>query len=252
MCRSAHHSTNDDVGDPLCAPFRNRSLAPVEIDRGLGSGNRTAGDIRHTAAQALSVAAYKKAGIHPDTIKLILRAEARLAKQDQAGAHKALEQAVKRDNRLPGLQFLLASLYEAAQEYDRAIEQYSRLLELSPENPLYLNNLAYALAVRKNSIQEALRLAEKAFSLAKENPGIADTLGWIYHLSGQNKKAAKPLEEAAKAAPQNAEMHLYFAVVIAAAGNKLASQAALQRALEIDPEMDRREEVKQLRLGLKD
>jgi tetratricopeptide (TPR) repeat protein len=146
---------------------------------------------------------------------------------------------------------MLASLYEASQEYDKAIARYRRLAELVPDNPIILNNLAFALAVRKNNVAEALPLAEKAYSLSKGAPVIADTLGWIYHLSGQNDKAVKPLEDAVRAAPKNPEIHLRFAIVSEATGNKLAAEIGLQRALEIDPKLAEREDVKQLREKLK-
>ena len=107
------------------------------------------------------------------------------------------------------------------------------------------------MAVRKNNLQEALPLAEKAYALAKGNPSVADTLGWIYHLAGQDEKAVKLLEEAAKSAGANASVHLHFAVVSAATGNKLAAEVALDRALQIDPKLEQSEEVKQLRSKLK-
>jgi Tfp pilus assembly protein PilF len=239
------------AGDPLCAPFRAKSLTVQDIDKGLDPETELPVSFGTRRLRTLSVTAFKQAGIHPDTIKLVLRAEARLAKQDQAGARQALEEAVARDDRLPMPQLLLASLYEAAREYDKAIARYRRLLELAPDNTLVMNNLAYALAVRKNNIQEALPLAEKAYSLAKGNPNVSDTLGWIYHLAGQNDKALKLLEEAARLVSQNAEMHLHFAIVSAETGNKLAAEVALQRALEIDPKLEQSDEVKQLRTKLK-
>jgi uncharacterized protein (TIGR03790 family) len=239
------------VGDPLCAPFRTRSLTSQEIDKGLDPDTELPALYGRRRLTGMSAEAYKKSGVHPDTVKLILRSEARLAKQDRAGARQALEEAVARDDRIVEPQLRLANLYELAQEYDKAIERYRRLLEIVPQNPVVLNNLAYGLAVRKNSVQEALPLAEKAHSLAKGSPSVADTLAWIYHLSGQEEKAAKLLEEAARAAPQNAEIHQHFALVSAALGNKLAAEVALQRALEIDPKIRQREEVKQLQIKLK-
>ncbi len=239
------------VGDPLCAPFRTKSLTAQDIDKGPDPETELPSVYGARRLRALSAAAYKQSGVHPDTVKMILRSEARLAKQDLAGARRALEEAIARDSRLPAPQLMLAALYEAAQEYDKAIERYRRLIEIEPENPQYLNNLAYALAVRKNNVQEALPLAEKAYSLAKGNPSVADTLGWIYHLSGQEDKAAKLLEEAARTAGKNANIHLHFAIVSAATGNKLAAEVALQRALEINPRLDEREDVKKLKADLK-
>ena len=239
------------VGDPLCAPFRTTNLTVKEIDSGMDPETELPAFFGTKRLQTISVAAYKQLGVHPDTIKLMMRAQSRLLKQDQAGARQALEAAIARDDRLPEPNLLLATLYEANQEYDKAIERYRRLQVLAPDNVVVLNNLAYALAVRKKNVQEALPLAEKAYSLAKGAPNIADTLGWIYYLAGQNDKAVKLLEEAARSAPQNAEMHLHFAIVSEATGNKLAAQVSLRRALEIDPKLAQKEEVKQLQSKLK-
>jgi Tfp pilus assembly protein PilF len=239
------------IGDPLCAPFRKKSLSSQEIENGLDPDTELPTSFGARRLKALSLTAYKQAGIHPDTIKLILRSESRLARQDVAGARQALEDAIARDDRLSAPQMVLASLYEAAGEYDKAIERYRRLLEILPNNPIVMNNLAYALAVRKDNINEALPLAEKAYELGKGSPNISDTLGWIYHLAGQNEKAAKLLEEAARAGSGSAQMHLHLAIVSAETGNKLAAEVALQRALEIDPKLEQTKEVEELRVKLK-
>jgi uncharacterized protein (TIGR03790 family) len=239
------------VGDPLCAPFRKTSLTTKEIDKGINPETELPVDFGMRRLTGISVAAYNKAGVHPDTVKLILRAEVRLAKDDKVGARQALEEATARDDRIPSAQFMLAQLYEVTAEYDKAIERYRKLLQSAPENPLVLNNLAYALAVRKNNPQEALPLAEKANQLAKGNPSISDTLGWIYHLAGQDDKAVKVLEEAVRSAPSNAEIHLHFAIVSAATGNKLAAEVGLRRALEINPKLEQSDEVKLLREKMK-
>jgi len=240
------------IGDPLCAPFRKTFLSTKEIDKGIDVETEFPVDFGTRRLRGISVPAYNKAGIHPDTIKLILKSEARLAKDDRDGARKALEEAVARDDRLPSPQLQLAALYELSGEYDKAIERYRRLQQLVPDNLIVLNNLAYALAVRKNNVQEALPLAEKANELAKGKlPNVSDTLGWIYHLAGQDDKAVKLLEEAVRSGTNNADVHLHFAVVSAATGNKLAAEVALTRALEIDPKLEQSEEVKQLRAKMK-
>jgi uncharacterized protein (TIGR03790 family) len=235
------------IGDPLCAPFRKTSQTAKELDKGIDPETEFPVDFGLRRLKGISVPAYIQAGIHPD----ILRSEARLAKNDRAGARQALEEATKRDERLPSTQLMLATLYDAEGEYDKAIERYRKFQQLAPDNPMVLNNLAYALAVRKNNIQEGLPLAEKAHELAKGNANISDTLGWIYHLAGQDEKAVKLLEEAVRSSAGNAEMHLHFAVVSAATGNKLAAEIALKRALELDPKLEQNDEVKQLRTKMK-
>jgi uncharacterized protein (TIGR03790 family) len=237
------------VGDPLCAPFRASSLTANEIDKGIDPDTELP-----SAFSERRLGIYSKTtsqpGVQLDAVKMVLRAESRLIKKDQEGAKQALEKVIALDKRLTAPQLLLATLYESAHEYDKALERYRQLHEIAPDNALVLNNLAYVLGIRKNNIQEALPLAEKAHSLAK-NPATSDTLGWIYHLAGQNDKAVKLLEEAAKAMPTSSDVQLHFAVVSAEIGNMTAAESALKRALAIDPKLEQSEDVKKIRAKLK-
>ncbi len=239
------------VGDPLCAPFRTQALTPGEIDKGIELSTDLPSFFSARCVRNLALPAYRKLGIQPEVVKLALRAQSRLARGDKQGARQALEEATAKDSRLAREQFLLASLYEEAGEYDKAIERYRRLLESSPDNALVLNNLAYALAVRKNSPAEALPLAEKAYSVAKGSANIVDTLGWIHHLMGNNDKASQLLGQAVTLAPQNADIQLHYAILSAEMGNTTAAEDSLRRALEIDRKLEEREEVRQLRARLK-
>jgi len=239
------------VGDPLCAPFRTRSLTSQQIDKGIDPETEFPGYYSERRLRLSAGSFVRQGGVHPDAIKQLLRYEARMAKQDLAGARQALEAATALDSRLAAAQFLLATMYDADKQYDKAIERYRRVLELSPDNVLALNNLAYGLAVRRNSPKDALPLAEKAHSLAKGNPNIADTLGWIYHLLGNNEKANELLAAAVQADAQNAEIHLHLAIVSADLGQILQASAELSRALQLDPKLESSEEVKQLRTKLK-
>jgi Tfp pilus assembly protein PilF len=247
------------IGDPLCAAFRTKSLSSQEIDKGIDPETELPAGYGDRRLRALSVNAFQKYNVHPNTTKLILRSEARLARKDRTGAIAALEEAVARDRRLAAAQLQLAGLYEEEMEFDKAIGCYRRLLEISPRSPVILNNLAYALAVRKGVLTEAIPLAEQAYDLVKENPkmaevlgpSVSDTLGWIYHLAGQSQKAVPYLEEATKAKSSRGEMHLHLAIAQAKTANMPAAKAALQRALELDPKLEKREEVKELQARLK-
>jgi Tfp pilus assembly protein PilF len=114
-----------------------------------------------------------------------------------------------------------------------------------------LNNLAYALAVRKKTPAEGLPFAEKAYAVAGANPNIADTLAWIVHLMGNDRRANGLLAEAIQAAPQNATMRLHAAIVHSALGEIEPAQQQLTRALELDPKLAGTDDVQQLRVKLK-
>lgn len=238
------------VGDPLCAPFREGAADASEIDPGVDAETELPAYFSARRSRILTVTAYKQAGVHPDAIKALLRGEVRLAKGDKAGAQRALETATARDSRLVAAQTYLALLYEEAGERGKAIERYRRILEVMPDNAIVLNNLAYALAVHEKKPEEALPLAARAYDLAKGSPNIADTLAWVHHLLGKDEKAMSLLSEAAATAPNNAEIQFHLAVVAAAVGQELQARAALARALELDPKLEGREEVRALRARL--
>lgn len=238
------------VGDPLCAPFRQRSPDAQEIDPGIDPETELPRYFSPRRTRLMSVAALKLSGMPPEAIKALLRGEVRLAKGDKAGARRALEEATARDARLVAAQTYLALLYEEAGEHDKAVARYRAVVKMTPNNAVALNNLAYALAVRQNKPEAALPLAVKAHELAKASPNITDTLAWVYHLLGENGKAMELLTVAARDAPQNAEIQFHYAAVAAALGRYAEARAALARALELDPKLTEREEVAALRARL--
>ena len=72
---------------------------------------------------------------------------------------------------------------------------------LNPNHFLALNNLAYALAIRKNDAAAALPLAKRAYAISVSDPAIGDTLAWIYHLLGDDAAAAPIIVSSARRAP---------------------------------------------------
>ena len=134
---------------------------------------------------------------------------------------------------------------------DRAIDRYQTVLNVNPSDPVALNNLAYALAVRRGVPAEALPFAQKAYIAAKRNALIADTLGWVYYLLGHYLDAEKYVVEAAKLGPDHAEIQLHLAHVHAALGQTDAALAALNRSLQLDVKFSGREDVKKLQAQLK-
>ena len=67
------------------------------------------------------------------------------------------------------------------------------MLAADPNDTVALNNLAYALAVRKGQPAEALGYAERAFTLTRGSATVADTLAWVQHLLGRDREAAQLL-----------------------------------------------------------
>ena len=79
---------------------------------------------------------------------------------------------------------------------------------------------------------------------------IADTLGWVHHLSGNSALADKYLQEAGKGAPYSGEVQFHIAVVAAALGRPAEALAALDRAIALDRTLAERADVQELRAKL--
>ncbi|NWO07967.1 MAG: tetratricopeptide repeat protein [Alteromonadaceae bacterium] len=89
-------------------------------------------------------------------------------------------------------------------ELDKAAKHYQRVLEHQPDNITALNNLAWLL--KDTNANEALAMIRQAGELAPNNALVADTHGWILHLTGDHSGAVTVLEKALALAPDNEEI----------------------------------------------
>lgn len=106
------------------------------------------------------------------------------------------QQAVKCASQAASLQqndaFLwqhLGELNLSYQNFKKAIPAYEKALELEPENPIVLNNLAYALLESDAEPARALEMAKESVKLL---PGFIfnrDTLAWAYYKNGSYAQA---------------------------------------------------------------
>jgi uncharacterized protein (TIGR03790 family) len=235
------------VGDPLCAPFRARSLTDDEAAPPLDP--ETELPAQYSARRLAALAPTLKA---PDAaIKWLLRAEARRARDDRAGTIEALQKAVEIEPPFLAAWRQLGVEFEAAERHAEAHASYRRVIELDRNDILALNNLAYGLAVREHQPEEALGLAQRAATLAKGNPTVNDTLGWIQYLLGNTDEALRLILPAAKALPGSADVQFHAAVVLAAVGRLDDAERALQAALQISDSVRERREFEDLQLRLK-
>jgi len=218
------------VGDPLCGPFTKGAVSAAELEPPLDKETELPAQF---SARRLGAPDMKLAG---NAGKLVARAESKLARGDVAGARAVMEEAVKIEPKLIGVWRALGGIYQTAQEHSKAIVAFRQVVEKDPKDALSLNNLAYILAVYDNNPKEALPLAERALLLEPRAMAIADTVGWIRHLLGDNAGAIKVLEPAARVLRGSIDVQLHLAVVYAELGRIQDAQAALKAAEAVDPD----------------
>ncbi len=117
----------------------------------------------------------------------------------------------------------------SSKEYKPAISVLERARKAAPNNPLVLNNLAWAYQQEKDP--RALATAEQAFKVGGENPGIMDTLGWLLVEKGDTARALPLLQKAVEKAPNAAEIRYHLGVALHKAGDKQAARREIDKAL---------------------
>lgn len=259
------------VGDPLCAAFPRAALGTDDTDPPIDAAT----ELPSYFAQRQLKTIYPELARPAATA--FIRFQYRSLRLDSAGARQALEDAIAAEPRFIPARVELAVMDERAGDWAGAIAQYRAILVYSPNDPLALNNLAYALATHEHRPDEALPLAERATTAARTDPSLLggtstlnyytlgshrreplipftlDTLAWVQHLLGRDVEAANTLQQIhAAGGPKTAEM-MWHAAAIYAAGNDLPRAIAeLNAALNADPELAKRGDVRKLRQRLTD
>ncbi|HEX5213988.1 MAG TPA: TIGR03790 family protein [Vicinamibacterales bacterium] len=232
------------LGDPLCAPF----AKPHAPESPTTAAIDPATDLPATFS-ARRVAAASRGGLRADAVRLALKADVQFARGNSAAGESLLTQATDLEPRLSIAQHQLAEIAADRQDYDEAIARYRRVVALDPRNGVALNNLAYMLALEHNNPAEALPFAQRAFKSLPSN-AVADTLGWIYHLLGDDA-AARPYMELVAESPATAIMHVHAATIFVSLKDWAKARAALDALDKIDPAAKHRPEIKTLRDNLK-
>ncbi len=92
--------------------------------------------------------------------------------------------------------FVAGSIYERQKKYDRAEEEFKKVLIGDPNNAVTLNYLCYMLADRGIRLEEALAYVKKAIQLDPQNGAYLDSLGWAYFKLGNYELAEENLRKA--------------------------------------------------------
>ena len=144
----------------------------------------------------------------------------------------------------PATRLLLAQYYLNHAQNTQAASQYERVLKTYPSDISTLNNLAWIYTEQHNP--KALALAERAFKLAPESPGIADTYGWALIANNQPKAALPVLMRAAKAAPQVLVIQYHLAVAQARSGDTSGARTTLKALQKAGADFKDKQEAEKL------
>jgi putative PEP-CTERM system TPR-repeat lipoprotein len=177
---------------------------------------------------------------HPDTAEFVLGQAQTLNEAGRpAEAGSTLQTWLDNHPRSLSARMLLAQIAMQNGESKTAIEQYRQVLELRPEQPIAMNNLAMLIAAQ--APEEALELAERGLKQRPDEPAFLDTAGLALLELGQNERARDMLARAHQGTPDPSIAYRYAKALAATGDRDKARRVLLQNAGKSYPEQDEAE-----------
>lgn len=182
---------------------------------------------------------------------------------DYHRSHSNFEQALEFYNRLLAerlkpvesdwyFYFARGISLEQLDRWEQAEADFLFALKLSPEQPDVLNYLGYSWVDRKINMIKAQELIEKAAKLSPDNGYITDSLGWVYYLTGDYKRAVETLEKAVLIEAGDSTLHDHLGDAYWMVGRKIEARFQWRHALNGDADEDLKVLLRQkIKTGLK-
>jgi tetratricopeptide (TPR) repeat protein len=167
----------------------------------------------------------------------------------EAAARKAESLAVQpADNELAWL--ILGAIFERQKQYDKAEEEFKKVIDVNPKNSMVLNYYGYMLADRGIRLDEAHDLIQRALDQEPFNGAYLDSLGWAYYKQNKLDQAELTLRKAVERESHDPTIREHLGDVLAKQGRmELAvvewekSLNEWRRSLPADLEEDKVAEV---------
>ena len=129
--------------------------------------------------------------------------------------------------------FRVGQIYERRGDFAKAQVSYESAVSADPENAVAKNNLAWLYAEHGGNVDVALKLAEEAREKVPNDPGIGDTLGWIYVKKGSYEAAVENLKDSAAKDPNNPAYLYHLGMAYYKLGRNAEARKELEAALKM-------------------
>lgn len=180
---------------------------------------------------------------------LMLAARAGAAAADWAAAEPKLRALLEREPQHAEAAVMLSDHLVSTGRRDEATRRLSALLALRPAGTgAATARAAHLLATlyldQNDRLDQVLELARMARQALPDDPAVSDTLGWVYVRRNFPESAIAHLEDAVRAAPDNARYRYHLGIAYLRLGRLHDAQTALTRALQLNSAMPEASEAR--------
>ncbi len=126
----------------------------------------------------------------------------------------------------------------ALEKLDRRPESLvimEKIVEMAPDHADALNFLGYSLAENGKDLDRAFKLIRKALEQQPDNPYFLDSLAWAYHMKGEKKLAWEEIQRCMAQHVNDAIIWEHYGDIAASVGEKKEAAKGYEKALELGP-----------------
>ncbi len=134
-----------------------------------------------------------------------------------------------RDNEM--VWFLLGAIYERQKFFDKAEEQFKKVLAVNPKSAAVLNYYGYMLGDLGIRLDEAEALVQRALKEEPFSGAYLDSLGWIYFKQGKLTASETTLRKAVERESHDATIHAHLGDLYAKMGRGDLAAAEWEKSL---------------------
>src|SRR6266702_141362 len=127
--------------------------------------------------------------------------------------------------------FLLGAIYERQKFFDKAEEQFKKVLAVNPKNAPVLNYYGYMLGDLGIRLDEAEALVQRALKEDPFNGAYLDSLGWIYFKENKLGASESTLRKAVERERHDATIHSHLGDLYAKTGRTDLAGAEWEKSL---------------------
>jgi tetratricopeptide (TPR) repeat protein len=151
-------------------------------------------------------------------------------KEAEESAHAAeVLPGQARDNEM--VWFLLGAVYERQKFFDKAEEQFKKVLAVNPKSAAVLNYYGYMLGDLGIRLDEAEALVQRALKEEPFSGAYLDSLGWIYFKQGKLAASETTLRKAVERESHDATIHSHLGDLYAKMGRGDLAAAEWEKSL---------------------
>jgi tetratricopeptide (TPR) repeat protein len=148
--------------------------------------------------------------------------------EDSAHAAEVLP-GQARDNEM--VWFLLGAIYERQKFFDKAEEEFKKVLSVNPKNAPVLNYYGYMLGDLGIRLDEAEALVQRALKEDPYNGAYLDSLGWIYFKESKFSASESTLRKALERERHDATIHSHLGDLYSKTGRTEQAGAEWEKSL---------------------